>query len=335
MSFKRYLKNMLPIILMNLFCILILSLFLIYIGNSIDTIVIIIISWLFILISYISISFYKRKIYLDKLLSMIEQLDEKYLIAELMKNPERADDRVFYKILKTTEKSMLENINSILQERKEYKNYIEQWIHEVKTPITALKLLCENNLSDFSRSILSELEKIERFTEQALYYARIEQTEKDFYIKEVRLSSVVHKAIIDNKYLLRQNNISVNADNVVDIAYTDEKWIRFILNQLIGNSVKYHSSNPFIHFCTKLQDDYVQLIVSDNGIGISESDLPCVFKKGFTGENGRIIQSSTGIGLYLCKQLCDKLGINLEIKSNETGTTAILKFQINHFIVQR
>ena len=334
MSFKRYLKNMLPIILMNLFCILILSLFLIYIGNSIDTIVIIIISWLFILISYISISFYKRKIYLDKLLSMIEQLDEKYLIAELMKNPERADDRVFYKILKTTEKSMLENINSILQERKEYKNYIEQWIHEVKTPITALKLLCENNLSDFSRSILSELEKIERFTEQALYYARIEQTEKDFYIKEVRLSSVVHKAIIDNKYLLRQNNISVNADNVVDIAYTDEKWIRFILNQLIGNSVKYHSSNPFIHFSTKSQDDYVQLIVSDNGIGISESDLPRVFDKGFTGENGRIIQSSTGIGLYLCKQLCDKLGINLEIKSNKTGTTAILKFQINHFIVQ-
>ena len=335
MSFKQYLKNLFPIILINLFCILILSLFLIYTGNSIDTIVIIILSWLFVLISYISISFYKRKLYLDKLLSILEQLDEKYLIAELIKNPERADDQVFYRILKMTEKSMLENINSILQERKEYKDYIEQWIHEVKTPITALKLLCENNLSDFSRSILSELEKIERFTEQALYYARIEQTEKDFYIKEVRLSSVVHKAIIDNKYLLRQNNIAVNADNVVDIAYTDEKWIRFILNQLIGNSVKYHSSNPFIHFCTKLQDDYVQLIVSDNGIGISESDLPRVFEKGFTGENGRIIQSSTGIGLYLCKQLCDKLGINLEIKSNKTGTTAILKFQINHFIVQR
>lgn len=335
MSFKQYLKNLFPIILINLFCILILSLFLIYTGNSIDTIVIIILSWLFVLISYISISFYKRKLYLDKLLSILEQLDEKYLIAELIKNPKRADDQVFYRILKITEKSMLENINSILQERKEYKDYIEQWIHEVKTPITALKLLCENNLSDFSRSILSELEKIERFTEQALYYARIEQTEKDFYIKEVRLSSVVHKAIIDNKYLLRQNNIAVNADNVVDIAYTDEKWIRFILNQLIGNSVKYHSSNPFIHFCTKLQDDYVQLIVSDNGIGISESDLPRVFEKGFTGENGRIIQSSTGIGLYLCKQLCDKLGINLEIKSNKTGTTAILKFQINHFIVQR
>lgn len=334
MSFKQYLKNIIPLILINLSSILILSLFLIYTGNSIDTIVIIIISWIFVLIFYIAFSFHNRKIYMDKLLSMLEQLDEKYLIAELMKNPERADDQVFYRILKITEKSMLENVSFILQDRKEYKNYIEQWIHEVKTPITALKLLCENNLSDFSRAILSELEKIERFTEQALYYARIEQTEKDFYIKEVQLSSIVHKAIIDNKYLLRQNNISVNADNVVDIAYTDEKWIRFILNQLIGNSVKYHSSNPFIHFSTKIQTNSVQLIISDNGIGISESDLPRIFEKGFTGENGRIIQSSTGIGLYLCKQLCDKLGINLEIKSNENGTTAMLKFQINHFIVQ-
>ena len=95
MSFKQYLKNLFPIILINLFCILILSLFLIYTGNSIDTIVIIILSWLFVLISYISISFYKRKLYLDKLLSILEQLDEKYLIAELIKNPKRADDQVF------------------------------------------------------------------------------------------------------------------------------------------------------------------------------------------------------------------------------------------------
>src|SRR5699024_7601453 len=106
----------------------------------------------------------------------------------------------------------------------EYKEYIEQWIHEVKTPITAIKLICENNRCSFTRDLMVELENINRFTEQALYYARSEHTENDYSVREIRLSNVVHGAIADNKYLLRQNNVTVTVDNVEYSIYSDDKW---------------------------------------------------------------------------------------------------------------
>ncbi len=334
MSRKQYVKNLLPTFLVNFIGMLALALFLIASGNSIDTIILILVVWSVILLIYISVSCTLRKRYVERLLSMAEQLEERYLIPELMKEPERADDRVFYQILKMAEKAMLEKINTIQRERKEYREYIEQWVHEVKTPITAMKLLCENNHSDFTRELLVELEKTNRFTEQALYYARSEYTEKDYSIREVPLADVIHEAIADNKYLLRQNHITIDIAGVGDSVYTDEKWVRFILNQLIGNAVKYRTEQPLLCFRSEKQDDQVHLFVEDNGIGISESDLPRIFEKGFTGQNGRMIQSSTGIGLYLCKRLCDKLGIGLEAHSDGSGTSIVLSFHVNHFIVQ-
>lgn len=334
MNWKRYKKNFLPAIFVNLMGMLALVSFLLASGNSIDTIVLIVVAWSIVLLLYVLVSCYRRKKYLDRLLRMTEQLGERYLIADLMKEPERADDQVFYRILKLAEKSMLENVRVIRQERKDYRDYIEQWVHEIKTPITAMKLLCENHPSELSREMLVELEKINRFTEQTLYYARSEHTEKDYSIREIPLADVIHGAIADNKYLLRQNGVSIEMDSVTDTVYTDDKWVRFILNQLIGNAVKYRSENPSLHFFTKQQSDQIQLVVADNGIGISEADLPRIFEKGFTGQNGRNIQSSTGIGLYLCKRLCDKLGIGLSVHSDADGTAVILSFQINHFIVQ-
>ena len=334
MNWKRYIKDLLPAIFVNLVGILALVSFLLANGNSIDTIVLIVVTWSIVLLFYVLASCYRRKKYLDGLLRMTGQLDEKYLIADLMKEPERADDQVFYRILKQAEKSMLENVGAIRQERKDYRDYIEQWVHEIKTPITAMKLLCENHSSEFSRKMLAELEKTNRFTEQTLYYARSEHTEKDYSIREISLADVIHGAIADNKYLLRQNGVSIEMDSVTDTVYTDDKWVRFILNQLIGNAVKYRSENSSLHFYTKQKIDQIQLVVADNGIGITEADLPRIFEKGFTGQNGRHIQSSTGIGLYLCKRLCDKLGIGLLVQSDGNGTMVILSFQINNFIVQ-
>lgn len=309
MNWKRYIRSMLPAFFVNLSGMLALGLFLLAVGNSIDTVVLILTAWITVLLIYVLAGCCSRKKYLDKLLRMTEQLSERYLIADLMKEPERADDQVFYRILKLSEKSMLENIDAVYQERKDYRDYIEQWVHEIKTPITAMKLLCENHPSSFSRDILIELEKINSFTAQTLYYARSEHTEKDCSIREVSLADIVHGAIADNKYLLRQNGVSIEMEGVAGTVYTDDKWVRFILNQLIGNSVKYRTEKPLLHFSAKRQGEQVRLIIADNGIGIAEADLPRIFEKGFTGQNGRSIHSSTGIGLYLCKQLCDKLGI--------------------------
>ena len=271
-------------------------------------------------------------LFFQMLLVMAEQLGEKYLMPEVMAMPERADEQVFYQILKMAEKSMLEKIGQVQRERQEYKEYIEQWIHEVKTPITAMKLICENNRSEFTRELLVEVENINRFTEQALYYARSEHTEKDYTVREIRIRDVVHDAIADSKYLLRKNHVTVEVEDDGKIAYMDDKWVRFILNQIISNAVKYRTEQPSLRFSTAQKHNQVILSVEDNGIGIPQSDLPRVFEKGFTGQNGRTVHSSTGIGLYLCKRLCDKLGIGLSVCSQGKGTSVSLIFPINDFV---
>ena len=332
MSGKRYLINQIPVILVNLMGMLALALFLLASGNQFQTVLFIFMVWFIILTTYLSVVYFVRKRYLNQLLDMTEQLEERYLIPEIMTIPEQADDQVFYQIMKMAEKSMLEKIGTIQNERKEYKEYIEQWIHEVKTPITAMKLLCENNRSSFAREILAELENINQYTEQALYYARSEHTEKDYSVRETDLCDVVHRAIADNKYLLRQSNMAITIDAIETRVYTDDKWVRFILNQIIGNAIKYRTEQPVLRFSTTETNDRVVLSISDNGIGIPPSDLPCVFEKGFTGKNGRTGKNSTGIGLYLCKRLCDKLGIGITVHSENEGTTIALIFQMNDFI---
>lgn len=334
MNGKLYWKNKLPFLIFSLLCMLLLSIFLLAVGNSLDSILLILFAWILICAIGMISAFQKRRKEMAKLLQLQKQLKERYLIPELMKVPERADDQVFYYVLKATEKSMLEHIEVIRRERTEYKEYIEQWIHEIKTPITAMKLLCENNQYPFTRELLVELEKTTRYTEQALYYARSEHTEKDYAIHEIRLLDIVHNAIADNKYLLTKNNVAVNVSESGHMIFSDEKWVRFILNQLIINAVKYRTEQPQICFYSKQQNDRVCLYVEDNGIGISANDLPRVFEKGFTGENGRVRQNATGIGLYLCKRLCDKLEIGIEPVSDTSGTTIILSFNINHYIHQ-
>lgn len=332
MSIKQYLKSQVPVLFLHLLGMLALALFLTAEGSPAHSILFISFVWLMTLLLCLTAFCLKRKKYLDRLLALTRQLDERYLIPEVMAFPQRADDQVFYQILKMAEKSMLEKTGQIQRERKEYKEYIEQWIHEVKTPITAINLLCENNRSSFTRELSAELEKIERFTQQALYYARSEHPEKDYCIRKISLQDTVHAAISDNKYLLRRHHAVITVSETVHTVYTDEKWVRFILNQLISNAVKYRAGQPVLHFDTAESENQVCLTVTDYGIGISPGDLPRIFEKGFTGQNGRAIQNSTGIGLYLCKRLCEKLGIGLDACSNNGRTSVTLSFHVSDFI---
>ena len=230
-------------------------------------------------------------------------------------------------------KSMLEQIGEIERERLEYKEYIEQWIHEIKTPITAMKLLCENHRTDWTKELLLELEKTNRFTEQALYYARSEHTEKDSSVREMALSQVVHQAIADEQIFAAPKWVSrLEVEEMQDTVYSDEKWGAFILNQLIANAVKYVRNSRFSAFPARKRQDQVVLVVEDNGIGIAASDLPRIFKRDLPVRNGRQIQQSTENGLYLCKRLCEKLGIGITVESSEHGTAISLSFHINCLI---
>lgn len=199
-------------------------------------------------------------------------------------------------------------------------------------------MIIENNKNQITKSIDEELNKIENYVEQALYYARSNTVEKDYYIKTVNLKDIVNESIKKNKNILIHEKISINVHGLDLEVNTDNKWIVFILNQIIGNSIKYKKQDDDleIEIYAKQGKENVILYIKDNGIGIKKGEITRVFEKGFTGTNGRIIgKKSTGIGLYLCKNLCNKLAIGIELNSIQNeGTEVRLVFPKNSYIVK-
>lgn len=334
MSRADYAKLLLPALGANLAGMTGLALFLLAAGSSAGTVGLILGVWAGCFALYGEVAFRTRRRQMERLLAQARALDKRYLIAEVMEKPHRADDRVFYQVMQLAQHSMLEEIETAHRQQAEYQEYIEQWIHEVKTPLTAMKLLCENQPTASSRAMLSELEKTRRCTEQALYYARSAHPEADYGVHEVALAGIVHGAIGDNKYLLRENEVALELSGLEETVYTDEKWVRFILGQLIANAVQYRSAQPKLCFAARREGSLVRLTLQDNGIGIPAEDLPRIFEKGFTGSNGRLCPGATGLGLYLCRRLCCKLDIGLALYSSSAGTCAELTFYQNHLILQ-
>ena len=170
----------------------------------------------------------------------------------------------------------------------------------------------------------------------ALFYARSDEVYKDYLIKETTLQDTAEEVLRKNKYYLIENRIQAEV-RCPDTVYTDVKWIAFILNQLILNAVKYRrDSGARIRISTERESHGVLLTVEDNGLGIRPEELPRVFDKGFTGTNGRIRGQSTGMGLYLCRKLCGKLGIRIGAESAEgRGTRITLEFPVSDYLARR
>lgn len=325
MSLRDYLKSRTGIIVLNIISLLTLIIFLISTGNTFDTIKVIMVVWILILGVFLIYEYKKRKVFFSEVLRCVENLDKKYLISEIIEEPPYIEAGLYYYLLKKASKSMRDEINIEKNKRKDYKEYIEQWVHEVKTPISLIKLIEENNKTNKSSSVLQQLEDIDRYVEQALFYARSEDVEKDYLIKEISLEECVHRVITRNKQVFILNNIDIEIDNIDINVYCDSKWLEFILNQIIVNSVKYRNNeNPMIKIKSVPIKNGNQLIIEDNGIGIPKEDLNRVFEKGFTGNKGRLAIKSTGIGLYLCKKLCDKLGLLIKIESEENLYTKVI-----------
>lgn len=325
MSLGDYLRGRINVIFLNIISLITLGIFLFSVGNTFDTIMTVIITWIIVSVIFSIYEYRKRKLYFNDILRTVERLDKKYLISEIIDLPPYSDAVPYYMLMKKASKSMLEEINKIKTQRKDYNEYIEQWIHEVKTPISSIKLIEENNKTNTSRAVLEELENIDRFVEQALFYARSEEVEKDYLVKEISLEHCVNQVLIRNKRMFISNNIDVEIDNLDINVYCDSKWLEFIINQIIVNSVKYRRSEfPIVKIYTKDIKNGIQLIIEDNGIGIPDNECNRIFEKGFTGNKGRLNHKSTGIGLYLCNKLCDKLGLLITVESREHLYTKII-----------
>lgn len=270
----------------------------------------------------LTIEFITKNKYYSELFSTLECLDKKTLLSEIVPESNFYEGKMLSRALKETNKSMNDEIAKHSLSTAQYREYIELWVHEIKTPIAGAKLICENKKII---EINNEMERIEKLVEQALFYCRSGSVERDYIIKEIQLKEIVSGVLRKNARQFIEQKIRIEMDYLEETVYTDIKWVDFMLSQILDNAVKYGSSKIKIY--SVQNPNGLSLRIEDNGIGIEMKDVHRVFEKGFTGESGRIYGKSTGIGLYLCKKLCDKLGLHIFLTSQkEKGTNVEIVF---------
>lgn len=330
MKFKEYLKDKFFVIFSKII-ILILVLFLLIILKA--HILLIITIPILLVFNYVYLLlrdyFYKRNFY-KMIFNTIMELDKKYLLTEIVKKSDFLEGKMLLEYFYEINKNYCEEVNIYKQSLEDFKEYIELWCHEIKTPVATSKLILENKSKEKNESMLEEINKIDGYIEQVLYYAKSEFVEKDYFINKINLSNIVNNVIKKNKKVILQKKIKVKSLKEDYYIYSDEKWLEYIINQIVINSIKYVKDNPEICFKCDTFDNCIILKIKDNGIGIKEEELSRIFDKGFTGSTGRIYTKSTGMGLYLVKKLCDKLGHSIKV-SSVLGeyTEMILVFPIN------
>lgn len=332
MKFSKYLKYNLINICIYLVAIVLITLMLeafkTQIQAQIATVIVLLLGGIIIILN----NYFRKNKFYKQFNVNLEKLDKKYLILETLPQPNTYEEKIMAEALYEINKSMIENINEYQRNIIEFKEFVEIWIHEVKIPISSMILKCHNNQEKYDKSFLSLIRRLDNNIDEILYYVRSENTEKDFAIGEVDLKEVVRNVGIKNKDDLLENNVVFETDLKAVKVNTDKKWLEFILNQIINNSIKYKKSeDPIIKIESIENEDKVILEIYDNGIGIPEKDLKRVFEKSFTGANGRNKVKSTGMGLYIIKNLCNKLGHNIYIESEENKyTKVILEFGKNN-----
>ncbi len=335
MKWSSFLKDKMLLICLLILVLITIEIFLMTYEISMGIRIYVLISPIVVTIIAILIEYNTKKNFYCNLKQKMQELDQKYLISELIDAPDFIEGKILTEVMQDVGKSMLENVNQYKHLQEDYKEYIELWIHEIKLPIAASKMVIENNRNKVTSSIEEELEKIENYIEQALFYARSNNVEKDYIIAKANLKEIVNTTILKNKNLLITSKINLELHDLEKEVYTDSKWTIFILNQIIQNAIKYaKKEDRKIEIYAQEKKDKVILYIKDNGIGIKKGEITRVFEKGFTGENGRIIEKkSTGIGLYLCKKLCDKLRLAIELNSQkDRGTEVRIVFPKNSYI---
>lgn len=282
------------------------------------------------------LEFSRLKRYLTGLEQQLQELEHKYLLCELMERAQNQEEQMLKDIFYQLEVSMNREVSEHRRNSLEYKEYIETWVHEIKIPIAAMKMILTNH-ADIDFGMGDELARLEAYVEQALFYARSNDVEKDYLIKEVNLQQVVQGVVLKRKKMLRHMNAGIQLSELDMIIYSDGKWLEFMLGQVLDNSMKYRKKDEFsLEIWSEKKDNTVLLHIKDNGIGMKATEVARVFEKGFTGSNGRGSANSTGIGLYLCKKLCNRLEHNISLVSKEgEGTTVTFHFPLSDMMSLR
>lgn len=327
MTFGEFLSDRLGRIVFQLACAGATVVFLLLTGTQPGVIVILLLAALLILLVVQATEFFQQRSRLSELESILESLDQKYLFTECIPPPDGLYERRLFDLSRRAGQAMIGAVSDAEAAQREYREYVERWVHEIKAPITAVRLVCRELDGDTRRKLTAELSQIEAQVERALFYARAESLEQDCLIRKTDLSKTVSQAIENHRTMLIQSGIRVETENLDCSVYTDEKWAVFILGQLLQNAARYRKEDPVISISAEPLGKQIKLTVQDNGIGIPAHEIPRVFDRGFTGSNGRTRGGSTGMGLYLCKKLSGFLELDIRITSEEgKGTCVTLIF---------
>lgn len=270
----------------------------------------------FMLCIYLLGAYLLRKQYYTQIARTIQEEEE---ILNRLPAAHTYEQKLFGKLLQKIYAQQNNKIEKIYREKKDNFEFISAWIHEIKTPIAVSNLLIENNRGkesdDFLTSIQQEVDRINGLVEQVLYYSKIDDFSRDYFVQELELQSLINQVIKKHARTFIHKNIRIETASHDMEVMSDKKWLLFILDQIISNSLKYTGQGGKIKIHTERDEREKRLIIMDNGIGIRAEDIERVFDRGFTGFNGREFSKSTGIGLYLARKLARKLGHDISVES--------------------
>ena len=322
MNPSRYFKSRIGYFITLLVVILITACILFAFKVSSEAIIITVVIMVIGVIVAETAEYLRRKRFYDMVISSLEELDRKDLLPEILERPDFYEGQVLYDVLRETGKSMTERIGDYRRENADFREFIELWVHEIKLPVASLYLMSHN---DGNTRYMEQLRRIDDYIENVLFYSRSNSAEKDFIFKEVSLKRVFTDVALKYREEIQGHDISLETEGLDVRVTTDSKWITYILSQLMSNSIKYASPDrdSVIRVWAEELPDRTVLHFRDNGIGISEADLPRIFEKSFTGENGHSESKATGMGLYLVGKLCDKLGHDIKAESVKDEYTEI------------
>lgn len=319
MKFKDFLKDQQGLLIFN-FIFLFFTISIILLSPMKDilfgTISYIIIINLVVLFIYLLASYFRKNKFLNLLdegltsnelnsISILQASNEENIYLDFIND---------YKL--KCENFITDNSNKV----KENKEIMDMWVHDIKMPIAIIKLIIEQNENPYFEKTLDEIDnevmRIENSVERVLYLSRLDDFHKDFLVQEVNLQPIIRETIKKYSKYFISNKIHLSLDNLDHTVLSDKKWLLFIFDQLIGNALKYTYKNDSISITGEISLNYIFVKVKDTGCGIKKEDLFRIFDKGFTGNNGRHNAKSTGLGLYLVKELCSKLNHNIEVNSS-------------------
>lgn len=261
----------------------------------------------------------------------LRQLEQSAAVSlEHMAPAENIVEKEYQKLLRLSFEERIRKENEAFRQQKDMREYYAMWVHQIKTPIFALKLLLEQNQEHGSRNEeLEELLHIEQYVEMALQYVRLESETTDFVIGRVGLDGLIRSSIRKYARLFIHKKINLEYAGTEAVVLTDEKWLLFVIEQILSNAVKYTAKGKITISLEQEKplsaegERELYLVIADTGIGIRAEDLPRICEKGYTGYNGHSDKRSTGIGLYLCSRILHQLGHSLTIDSEEGAGTRV------------